>query len=276
MAQADEMDGVRVVMSPAQMAAVLAHRSISPGETMSNRLMGGLEVVGGVLEMVGAGALCAVPEPTGLTKAGCIVFGLHASDTISRGAREVWTGRDTVTLTQQGVTKLAEAMNASPDMARNIGLSVDIGVSFGIAGMLKAVRVASVTAGRINLMHHEATVAGGLGGHTLLKHVGKTDAELRARLVRERSLPYASTFSDLRTAEVAISDVLRTERSRIKIWLSSGKSQLTLNGRSARPIGRVLARSTGKIEIARGVTVVLIQKQYNGMPFYVLTAFVKV
>jgi hypothetical protein len=38
MAQADEMDGLRVVMSAPQLAAVLAHRSISPTEMMSNRL----------------------------------------------------------------------------------------------------------------------------------------------------------------------------------------------------------------------------------------------
>ncbi len=42
MAQANEMDGVRVVMSAPQLAAVLAHRSISPTEMMSNRLWGGL------------------------------------------------------------------------------------------------------------------------------------------------------------------------------------------------------------------------------------------
>ncbi|MGO4766021.1 hypothetical protein AB4120_26100, partial [Cupriavidus sp. 2KB_3] len=100
MAQADEMDGVRVVMSAPQLAAVLAHRSISPSEMMSNCIWGGWDIVGGVLEMV-------------------------------------WTGHDTATLTQQGAAKLAETMRAPPDMAGNIGLSLDIGVGFGLAGMLK-------------------------------------------------------------------------------------------------------------------------------------------
>ena len=63
MAQADD-DGVRVVLSAPQLAAILARESISHTEMLSNRLWGGLQVVGGVLEMVGASALCVMPEPT--------------------------------------------------------------------------------------------------------------------------------------------------------------------------------------------------------------------
>ncbi|WP_322011102.1 hypothetical protein [Paraburkholderia sp. J12] len=50
--------GVRVVLSALQLAAVLTRQSISPTEMLSNRLWGGLQIVGGLLEMVGAGALC--------------------------------------------------------------------------------------------------------------------------------------------------------------------------------------------------------------------------
>ena len=42
-------DGVRVVLGAPQLAAVLAGASISPTEMLSNRLWGGLLVVGGVL-----------------------------------------------------------------------------------------------------------------------------------------------------------------------------------------------------------------------------------
>src|SRR5579871_6028542 len=156
MSQVNESDGVRVVLSAPQLAAVLARQSISPTEMLSNRLWGGLQVVGGVLEMVGAGALCVLPEPTMASKAGCIVFGAHGSDTAAAGLRQVWTGQDTATLTQQGTTKLAEAMKASPDMANNIGLSLDIVVPFGFAGSIRAARAARVTMGRINLYMHEA------------------------------------------------------------------------------------------------------------------------
>lgn len=64
MEQADRDDGIRIVLSAPQLAAVLARGSIGQTEMLSNRLWGGLQVVGGVLEMVGAGALCVMPEPT--------------------------------------------------------------------------------------------------------------------------------------------------------------------------------------------------------------------
>ncbi|MCC8405384.1 hypothetical protein LJ655_26615 [Paraburkholderia sp. MMS20-SJTN17] len=72
------------------------------------------------------------------------------------GLRQVWTGRDTATLTQQGTTKLAEAINVRSDMADKIGLSLDMAVPFGFAGSIKAARAGSITMGRINLQMHEA------------------------------------------------------------------------------------------------------------------------
>ncbi|MGF6506469.1 hypothetical protein OKW26_002272 [Paraburkholderia sp. 32] len=147
MSYQQESDGVRVVLSAPQLAAVLSRQSISPTEMLSNRLWGGLQVVGGVLEMVGAAALRVLPEPTMASKAACVVFGVHGSDTASAGLRQIWTGRDTATLIQQGTTKLAEAMKASPDLANNIGLSVDMVVPFGFAGSIRALRAASVTMG---------------------------------------------------------------------------------------------------------------------------------
>ncbi|NIF77980.1 hypothetical protein F3J20_11320 [Paraburkholderia sp. Cy-641] len=91
----EDSSGVSVVLSAPQLAAVLARQSISQAEMLSNRLWGGLQIVGGALEMVGAGALCVLPEPTMASKAGCIVFGVHDSDTAAAGLRQAWTGQDT-------------------------------------------------------------------------------------------------------------------------------------------------------------------------------------
>jgi hypothetical protein len=220
MSQVNESDGVRVVLSAPQLAAVLARQSISPTEMLSNRLWGGLQVVGGVLEMVGADALCALPEPTMASKAGCIVFGVHGSDTAAAGLRQVWTGQDTATLTQRGTSKLAETMKASPDMANNIGLSLDIAVSAGVAGSLKAVRASEITMGRINLMDHEAKAGSLIGGHTIAKHVGRTEAQLRARLAAESRIDVASSFADIRVAETSISKVMQLNSSRVKAWVA--------------------------------------------------------
>ena len=53
MSQVNDSEGVRVVLSAPQLAAVLSRQSINQTEMLSNRLWGGLQVVGGVLEMVG-------------------------------------------------------------------------------------------------------------------------------------------------------------------------------------------------------------------------------
>lgn len=90
-----EEGGMVVVMSPVQLAAVLSDKSVTEAETLSNRLLGGLGVLLGAVEMAGATALCIAPEPTGLTKAGCVVVGAHSLDAVQSAARQVITGRDT-------------------------------------------------------------------------------------------------------------------------------------------------------------------------------------
>jgi hypothetical protein len=40
-----------------------------------------------------------------------------------------------------------------------------------------------------------------MGGHTLARHVGRTDGQLRERLRREPNIAAASTYSDRATAE---------------------------------------------------------------------------
>ncbi|WP_341772582.1 RNase A-like domain-containing protein [Burkholderia latens] len=229
-AMREDHDGeVRIVLSAAQLAAVLGHQTISPGEMSSNRLWGGLQVVGGVLEMVGAAALCVAPEPTGLTKLGCVAFGVHGADTAAAGLKQVWTGQDTSALLQQGVTKLAVAANAPPEMADHVGISLDLAVPFGLAGAVKAIRASSITAGRINLMQHEATAANPrLGGHTISKHVGKTEAQLRERLKQEPHRDVVSSFHNMRTAEFAISAVIRIEAARIDLWAKSTRRHIPL------------------------------------------------
>ncbi|NVH71094.1 hypothetical protein FSB08_00680 [Paraburkholderia sp. JPY432] len=271
-----DSDGVRVVLSAPQLAAVLS-QSINPTEMLSNRLWGGLQVVGGVLEMVGAAALCVLPEPTMASKAGCVVFGGHGSDTVSAGVHQIWTGRDTATLIQQGTTKLAEAMKASPDMANNIGLSVDMIVPFGFAGSIRAARVASVTMGRINLQMHEArAVNPGLGGHTILKHVEKDEAWLRERLRREPQKRVVSSFHSLRVAELAISDVMNSNILRIQSWAKSPNNRipLTLVKKVPGDIGYGITRKTNELTKMNEVTVVLKFQEYNNMPYYILTAHV--
>ena len=72
-------DGIPVVLSAVQLAAVLLQETVDEAAT-ANRLWGGLRVVGGVLELLGAGVLCVAPEPSMASKVGCVVFGAHGAD----------------------------------------------------------------------------------------------------------------------------------------------------------------------------------------------------
>jgi hypothetical protein len=56
-----------------------------------------------------------------------------------------------------------------PGSAHAIGMTVDIAVPIAVAGWVGAVRVASIRAGRISLVQHEAQAGSRLGGHTILK-----------------------------------------------------------------------------------------------------------
>lgn len=58
-----EENGLRVVLSPVQLAAAMSDKSVTEGETLSNRLLGGLGLAGGVIELIGAGAMCTPPIP---------------------------------------------------------------------------------------------------------------------------------------------------------------------------------------------------------------------
>ncbi|MGF6790140.1 RNase A-like domain-containing protein [Paraburkholderia sp. 35.1] len=278
MSYEQDSDSVRVVLSAPQLSAVLARHSINPTEMLSNRLWGGLQVVGGVLEMAGAAALCVLPEPTMASKAGCVVFGAHGSDTAEAGLRQVWTGRDTATLTQQGTAKLAEAMRVSPDMADQIGLSIDMAVPFGFAGSIKAARAASVRTGRIHLQMHEAKALNpGLGGHTLQKHVGKDEAWLRERLKRESGRDIVSSFTNLEQAERAISEAVDANAARIRTGAQSSTRSATIMVTKvvSGDIGYGVTRETGTLTRMNQVFVVLKYETYNGMPYYVLTAYLE-
>jgi hypothetical protein len=82
------------------------------------------------------------------------------------------------------------------------------------------------------------------GGHTLRKHVGRTDDQLRERLRHERNISAASTWTDRDTAERAVGTALEQDRDRIDRWLSreGGHPNLLINydGDASHPIGRSL------------------------------------
>ncbi|HKM81786.1 MAG TPA: RNase A-like domain-containing protein [Candidatus Acidoferrum sp.] len=111
------------------------------------------------------------------------------------------------------------------------------------------------------------------GGHTLARHVARTDEELRERLRREGNISAASTWTDRETAEETIAEALRSERRRIESWMRRGypRANLALHHEARRDIGRSLRQ--GETEAVRCHDAVIVLRADGPDTFYVLTAY---
>jgi hypothetical protein len=111
------------------------------------------------------------------------------------------------------------------------------------------------------------------GGHTLERHVARTDGELRERLRREGNISAASTWTDRETAEETIAEALRAERGRIESWMRRGypRANLALHYKARRDIGRSLRQ--GETEAVRCREAVIVLRADGPDTFYVLTTY---
>jgi len=82
-----------------------------------------------------------------------------------------------------------------------------------------------------------------LGGHTIARHVGKADEELRNRLQREPQISAASTYTDLGTARRVVGAAVAQSRARIQAWSSRSGSRPNLVVNYSEPGGRSIGRS---------------------------------
>jgi len=276
----DEVEGLSVALTPVQMAAVLGGQDVPESASLSNRVWGTLGLVGGVVELVGAGVLCVAPEPTMVSKVGCVVLGVHGYDTLATSSRQIWTGTPQRTATAVTASSAAEALGASRDTADGIGLAVDVAVPLFVATGLVATRVIAVRASRlrlepIRLAEHEAVAGTKAGGHTIALHVGKTPAELFQRFGTKPSLLDVSSFHNLDIAERAITATFRANASAIRAWSRTaavGSKPVRFEHDFGSIIGIGVVRGSNAVNQLRRVRVILNMRAYNGKPFYILTA----
>ena len=122
-------------------------------------------------------------------------------------------------------------------------------------------------ANRYDLTRDEAR-----GGHTLQRHIGKTDAELRERLQNE-SISADSTYLDRATAEMAVGAAVRENNRRIDNWLHrpGGHSNLVLDYDSSTPLGRSMRLNDAQSFPCSHAVVVL--KWISPEQYYVLTSY---
>lgn len=115
-----------------------------------------------------------------------------------------------------------------------------------------------------------------LGGHTLARHVGRTDAQLAERLRGEPQIAAASTYADQATASRVVALALDASRDRVEAWSrrQGRRPNLVLNypSRDGPPIGRSLRRGSGGAMPCDRAIVVL--RWHDRMRrWYVLTSY---
>jgi hypothetical protein len=111
------------------------------------------------------------------------------------------------------------------------------------------------------------------GGHTLDKHVGRTDDQLRERLDRERDISAASTWTDLASAEQTVAAAIRANQAKIDRWNDRGypRPNLALHFDAGHSIGRTMHHGENSSEPCSGAVVVLKADRDGG--FFVLTTY---
>jgi Bacterial CdiA-CT RNAse A domain len=115
------------------------------------------------------------------------------------------------------------------------------------------------------------------GGHTLARHVGRTDAQLRDRLRREQ-ISAASTYTDRAIAQRVVARTLERQRARVDEWLARKGSRpnlaLDYRGDGRETIGRSLTRRSSQTIPCSNAVVVLRWDGSRG--FIVLTSYPEV
>ena len=115
-----------------------------------------------------------------------------------------------------------------------------------------------------------------MGGHTLARHVGKTDAQLAERLRVEKQISAASTYTDRAAAERSVGAALADGGTKLSNWQRrvGRRPNLVLYYAepSRKPIGRsLMCGHTTSIPCSRAIVVLRWDEREN--KYYVLTSY---
>ena len=113
-----------------------------------------------------------------------------------------------------------------------------------------------------------------MGGHTLARHVGKTDEELLQRLRRERRISAASTYTDRASAESVVGATLAAGGRSFDAWRrrTGRRPNFVLHHSANRVIGRSISRGRSSPKPCEDAVVVL-RWDDRRRDFYVLTSY---
>lgn len=111
------------------------------------------------------------------------------------------------------------------------------------------------------------------GGHTLKKHVGRTDAQLQERLDHERNISAASTWTDRETAEETVAAALQAEKGRVESWMRRGypRANVALHYDAGLVVGRSMRR--GDNQAVDCTSAVIVLRADGPDSYFVLTTY---
>ena len=115
-------------------------------------------------------------------------------------------------------------------------------------------------------------------GHTIARHVGKSDRDLQDRIDRDGK-SVASGFYDMETAAVAIVRTInhKPNKARVRSWLDDDASRrrLALRRLFDKPIGRIVYRNGDRRHGKTAVAVLTKWREKGRVSYRLLTAYVE-
>lgn len=111
-------------------------------------------------------------------------------------------------------------------------------------------------------------------GHTIERHVGKTEEQLRERL-RTDKVSAASTYYSKEIATKAVKDSLEQHNAEIEKWLTKSKeNRLVLNTKHTFPVGKtVLKRDMRLYDNLHDTVTVLARDRESSLGFKIITSY---
>ncbi len=119
---------------------------------------------------------------------------------------------------------------------------------------------------------HDLSFDESFGGHTLKRHVGRTEEQLQQRLREEPNIAAASTYTDRATAEKVITAALQSNQEKVAQWLERSRHpNLVLDYDGEHPVGRSLKRGETEAQSCSHAIIVL---HWDGpSEYHVLTSY---
>ncbi|GDY27127.1 hypothetical protein AHAT_30170 [Agarivorans sp. Toyoura001] len=109
-------------------------------------------------------------------------------------------------------------------------------------------------------------------GHAVQLHVGKTEEQLLKRFDETPHIKGSGTFTDMRSADIAVGETLNVKQQDIQEWLVGDKVKLELNHNVGRDIGIVIPRGGNNSSAAQKVTVILVRDPSMPQGYLIKTA----